>query len=128
MISLGKSGTAYVPVWRELYPKQFVRSAYEEVDTLAWPRLRCSRYSQRLASMPSESLHGSTNPAMPKRVSLDLPGWRLREFADGIHVMSLDQTWLGAAGLKSRCSRSGATGRLCRLSVVTTNLRRPRAR
>jgi hypothetical protein len=46
----------------------------------------------------------------------------------GMHVMSLDQTWFGAAGLKSRCSRSGATGKLCRLSVVTTNLRLPRAR
>ncbi len=30
---------------------------------------------------------------------------------------------VGASGLKRRCTRSGATGRLWRLSVVTTNLR-----
>lgn len=35
---------------------------------------------------------------MPKRVSLDLPGWRLREFADGISLASrrarVGCTWL----------------------------------
>jgi hypothetical protein len=34
--------------------------------------------------------------------------------------MSPVQTWLGAVGVKLRCTRSGAMGRWCLLSVVTT--------
>ena len=37
--------------------------------------------------------------------------------------MSPLHSWLGASWLKRRCTRSDATGWLCLLSVVTTNLR-----
>src|SRR5271155_5595757 len=42
--------------------------------------------------------------------------------------MSPVHAWLGAATVKLRCSRLGAIGRLCRLSVVTRKRRWPRAR
>jgi hypothetical protein len=38
-----------------------------------------------------------------------------------MYVMSPLHTTLGAAGVKRRCTRSGATGKRCALSVVTTN-------
>ena len=40
-----------------------------------------------------------------------------------MYVMSRVQTWSGRATEKSRCSRSGATGKLWLLSVVTLNRR-----
>jgi len=50
------------------------------------------------------------------------PAW-----AVWLSVMSPAQAWLGCAGMNSRLSTLSATGRLCLLSVMWTNLRRQQA-
>ncbi len=76
--------------------------------------------------MANESLFGLMVAAMPKRVSPDLPGWRLREreFADSIYVKSKSQNSLSRSARNCRATLSDGKDAVVSATVVCTTLPR----